>query len=72
MNSGIDNAQRPGILHGGLGWINLAIDPRKSQLLDSRRFGLIEMANLLACRRTRSATTRERRTAVWKKKIRTI
>jgi len=47
MQTGLENMHKPGVLHGGMEFKPLGIDPEKAQLLQSREFGLIEIANVL-------------------------
>jgi len=46
MQTGL-NAHKIGVLHGGLDFKPLGVDPEKAQLLQSREFSLIEIANVL-------------------------
>ena len=47
MQTGLENMHKVGVLHGGMDFKALGIDPEKAQLLQSREFGLIEIANVL-------------------------
>lgn len=46
MLTGIENMHCVGVLHGGMDFKPLSIEPEKAQLLQSREFGLIEVANV--------------------------
>jgi HK97 family phage portal protein len=47
MHSGLDNAHRAGILDGGAEIQQLSIDAEKAQLIESRQFSIVDMANIL-------------------------
>ena len=47
MQTGIESMHKVGLLWGGLDFKSLGIDPQKSQLLESRQLGMIEIANVL-------------------------
>ena len=46
MMAGMENVGSVGVLHGGIEFKGLSIDPEKAQLLESRKFGLTEIANV--------------------------
>ena len=47
MHSGLDNAHRTAILEEGMDVVQLSINAQDAQLLESRQFSLIEIANVL-------------------------
>jgi HK97 family phage portal protein len=47
MQTSIDNMHKVGLLYGGIDFKPLGIDPQKAQLIESREFGLIDLANIL-------------------------
>jgi len=46
MQAGLENMHNVGVLHGGMDFKSLGIDPQKAQLMQSREFGLTEVANI--------------------------
>ncbi|HUT11200.1 MAG TPA: phage portal protein [Thermoguttaceae bacterium] len=46
MQAGLENMHNVGVLHGGMDFKSLGIDPAKAQLMQSREFGLTEVANI--------------------------
>jgi len=47
MQTSLDKMHDPAILYGGVEFTQLGIEPQKAQLLQSREYGLIEIANVL-------------------------
>jgi len=47
MQTSLDKMHDPAILYGGVEFTQLGIEPQKAQLLQSREYGLIEVANVL-------------------------
>lgn len=47
MTTSLERMHKPPVLWGGLEFKALGIDPQKAQLLQSREFGLVEIANVL-------------------------
>lgn len=47
IDSGVDNFHRLALLEEGLKWQQITTDPEKSQLLESRKFGVTEVARIL-------------------------
>lgn len=50
LHSGLDNAHRPAILDNGMDFQSLGMDAEKAQLIESRKFDIIEIANVLRIR----------------------
>jgi HK97 family phage portal protein len=44
MNAGVANAYKPGILEEGMTWKRIGIPPEEAQFIESRQFGVEEMA----------------------------
>jgi len=49
LMTGIKNRHSPGVLHGGVEFKPLGVDAQKAQLLESRKLGVREIANILGC-----------------------
>ena len=46
MQTGLDKMHDISVLSGGMTFQPLSVDPQKAQLLESRKFGLVEIANI--------------------------
>lgn len=45
-HAGIENAHRVAVLEEGLTWTSIGVNPKDSQLLDSRKFSVVEVARI--------------------------